>query len=94
MNDETVIYQCSHIGVAGTTPIHVKKNENGYVARCGISIMGATNMDEAGFKACGYNPFHDKFYDNFLEGKGENKEEALANLKISMKATADSLWAI
>ena len=92
--EETVIFKCSHIGVAGTTPVHVKRLDDGtFKARCGIAIMGSTNMDEAGFEACGHNPFHEKFYDNFAEGDGSTQEEALAALKTDMRQTADSLWA-
>ena len=95
MSEEmTVIHQCSHIGVAGTTPVHVKRMDDGtFKARCGIAIMGATNMDEAGFEACGHNPFHPEFYDNWAEGDGATEEEAIAALKADMRQTADSLWA-
>lgn len=55
--------------------------------------MGSTNMDEEGFKACDYNPFHDKFYDNYAEGAGATEAEALDALKADMHQTADSLWA-
>lgn len=90
---ETVIFQCSHIGVAGTTPVHVKRMDDGtFKARCGIAIMGTTNMDEAEFKACGYNPFHTEFHDNWAEGDGTTEEEALAALKADMRRMADSLW--
>ena len=94
MSEEmTVIHQCSHIGVAGTTPVHVKRMDDGtFKARCGIAIMGATNMDEAGFEACGHNPFHPEFYDNWAEGDGATEEEALAALKADMRQTADGLW--
>lgn len=94
MSEETVVFQCSHIGVAGTTPVHVRRMADGtFKARCGIAIMGSTNMDEAEFEACGYNPFHPEFQDNWAEGDGATEEEALANLKTDMRQTADSLWA-
>ena len=94
MSEETVIFQCSHIGVAGTTPVHVKRlNDGTFKARCGIAIMGSTNMDEAEFEACGHNPFHDEFHDNYAEGCGATEDEALAALKADMHQTADSLWA-
>lgn len=95
MSEEVVvIHQCSHIGVAGTTPVHVKRMADGtFKARVGIAIIGTTNMDEAGFAACDYNPFHAEFYDNFAEGDGATEEEALVALKADMNKTADSLWA-
>jgi hypothetical protein len=93
MIEETVIYQCSNIGIAGTTPVHVKQHDDGaFEARCGFALMGATNMTDEEFKAVDYNPFHEKFYDNYSVGKGEDEEKAIAQLKANMKATADSLW--
>ncbi|TAN49053.1 MAG: hypothetical protein EPN21_13285 [Methylococcaceae bacterium] len=93
MTEETVIYQCSNIGIAGTTPVHVKQHEDGMLeARCGFALMGATNMTEEAFAACDHNPFHEKFYDNYSTGKGEDEGKAIAQLKANMKATADSLW--
>ena len=34
MSEEIVIYECSHIGVAGTTPVHVKRMEDGTYGDC------------------------------------------------------------
>jgi len=89
-----VVHQCSHIGVAGTTPVHVKRMHDGtFKARCGIAILGSTNMDETEFEACNHNPFHPEFYDNWAEGSGATEEEAIAALKADMQQTADSIWA-
>lgn len=94
MSEETVVFECSHVGVVGTTPVHVKRMAGGtFKARCGIAIMGSANMDEAEFEACGHNPFHPKFHDNWAEGVGATEEEALSALKADMHQTADSLWA-
>jgi hypothetical protein len=94
MSEETVLYQCSHIGVAGTTPVHVMRMADGtFKARVGIAIMGSTNMDEAGFDACGHNPFHPEFRDNWAEGDGATEEEAIEALKSDMRQTSDSIWA-
>jgi hypothetical protein len=94
MTTEKTLYKCSQIGCSGTTDVHVKKLPNGrFEARVGIAIMGMTNMDESGFKACSHDPFHDRFYDNFARGLGDTQEEAIASMKKNMKATADSLWA-
>ena len=93
MTEETVIYQCSNIGIAGTTPVHVKQHDDGsFEARCGFALMGATNMSDEEFAACNYDPFSDKFFDNYAVGKGGSEEQAIDKLKASMKATADSLW--
>jgi len=93
MIEETVIYQCSNIGISGTTPVHVKQLDDGvFEARCGFALMGETNMSEEEFAACDYNPFHENFRDNYSVGIGEDEEKAIAKLKACMKATADSLW--
>ena len=94
MSEETTIFQCSHIGVASTTPVHVRRLDDGtFKARCGIAIMGSTNMDETEFAACGHNPFHPEFRDNFAEGCGATEDDAIATLKADMYQTAESLWA-
>ncbi len=92
-----VTFLCEHIGVSGTTPCHVSKTvEDGtsdvYEARIGIALIGATNMDEAGFKAALYNPFHEKFYDNYAHGFGATKEEAIENMKKDMRDLSESLF--
>lgn len=92
MSEETTRFKCEHIGVAGTTDVHVKKLPDGkFEARCGIAIMGSTQMDEAGFKASNYDPFHDKFYDNFACGIGATEAESLEALKTDMKSTSDCI---
>lgn len=94
MSGHVTIFACSHIGVSGTTQVHVKRLDDGtFQARCGIAIMGSTNMNEAEFKACDYNPFSDDFRDNFAEGNGDTEDAALAALKADMRETANSLWA-
>lgn len=93
MSEQIIIYQCSNIGIAGTTPVHVIKHDNGtFEARCGFALMGATNMSAEEFAACDYNPFNEKFHDNYSVGKGDDEEQAIAQLKSNMKTTADSLW--
>lgn len=95
MTEEITLYKCTNIGVAGTTDVHVKKLPDGkFEARCGVAIMGATNMDEAGFKACNYDPFHSEFYDNTAFGIGTTEAEALDALRADMSSIAVSLWAI
>lgn len=93
MAEEIKIYKCDHIGVAGTTAVHVKKLPDGkFEARCGIAMMGNTNMDEAGFKACNYDPFHQNFNDNICVGFGATESDSLEALKKDMRSMADSLW--
>ena len=88
------VFLCENIGVSGTTDCHVKKNDDGlYEARMGFALLGSTNMDEAGFKNCNYDPWHEEFYDNFASGVGSTEEEAVDNMKKDMSSIADSLWA-
>lgn len=95
MSEEKIVYQCSHIGISGTTPVHVRKLADGtFEARVGIAIIGITNMDEAEFESCGYDPFSEKFHDNWASGKGATEAEALEDLKADMQSTADGLWAM
>lgn len=93
MAEKFQYFCCSHIGVSGTTDVVLKKLDNGtFEARCGFALLGQTNMDEAGFKACDSNPFHPEFHDNYAVGKGKTEAEALTNLKKDMHDVADTLW--
>ena len=97
MEEEMIYFPCNHIGIAGTTDVHVKKHKTQgghdiYEARCGIAMMGMTNMDEEEFKACNYDPFHPDFRDNYCIGRGSTQEKAIEELKKDMKDMANSLW--
>jgi len=94
MTEETIVYKCDHIGVAGTTPCHIQKTEEGYEARIGVALFGMSNFNKEDFERVNYNPFHDEFYDNYCSGKGQTEEEAIEELKADMKDMADSLWVI
>lgn len=90
---EIVLFACSSMGLSGTTEIHVKKLDDGtFEARMGIALFGSTNMDDKGFEACNYDPFHDKFYDNYVRGKGKTQDEALDAMKEDQKQITESLW--
>lgn len=90
MKDATTVYECSHIGVAGTTKTFIKRTGERYVARVGIAIMGSTNMPSDELETA--NPFDDSFCDNFAEGIGNTGQEAIAALKKDMQQTANTLW--
>jgi hypothetical protein len=92
MND--IAIRCENIGVSGTTDCFIKKtSDNEYEARIGIAIMGTTNMDKEMFKIAENNPFNSNFLDNYAVGIGATKEEAIENMKKSIKDIADSLQA-
>lgn len=92
MSEEIISYHCSHVGVAGTTDVKVKQADGKFEARCGVAIMGSTQMDEDGFKACNYDPFHPKFYDNYAVGIGATEAEALEALKADMQSLSNLLF--
>ena len=87
------IFQCSAIGTSGTTPVHVKRLVDGtFEARMGIAILGSTNMDPAGYEACGFDPFSHLFWDNFASGTGTTEEEAIAAMKADQQQINRTLW--
>lgn len=97
MNRETQAQEtqfiCKNIGISGTTPCHVRKiADDQFEARMGFALMGATNMDEEGFKNCNYDPFHPEFYDNFCSGTGPTPEDAVEAMKKDMSDIGQSLW--
>lgn len=96
MVENTTVHMSGNIiGVVCTTDVHVRKLLGGrYEARCGIAIMGRQNMDEEEYKACNYDPFHPEFQDNIVLGFGLSEQDALESLKLDMKNTVNSLWAI
>lgn len=85
-------YECSHIGVSGTTGIAIRKTPEGFEARMGFALMGQTNMNEEEFRACDYNPFHEEFHDNYVKGTGATEEEAMAAMKNDLHDISESLW--
>ncbi len=84
----------SCIGVSTTTETHVMRLSDGQVeARVGFSVMGPPNMNEAQFAACGHNPFHPEFHDNYASAKAATVDEALKQLSLDLKSISDGLWA-
>lgn len=70
-------FECSHVGVAGTTPVFTKRTATGrtdfpykYVMRMGISICGCS-CDPDCYKK---SPFDIDWFDNFIEAKGYTLE--------------------
>lgn len=92
MSEPTVIRQCSHIGVSGTTKLFVRQTGCQFEARIGIALLGSTNMPLDELENS--NPFDDNFQDNFAVGTGSTEAEALEDLMRDMNQTANSIWAI
>lgn len=88
--DEYTVFNCSTIGVAGTTKVFVRKVGEQFVARVGIAILGSTNMKAA--ELVDANPFDDSFEDNYAEGIGATQEAALLDMKRDMGDIAESIW--
>lgn len=84
------VFNCSMIGVAGTTKVFVRKMGEHFVARVGIAILGSTNMSDGALAVA--NPFDDSFEDNFAEGIGPTQEAALLDLKKDMGDISESIW--
>lgn len=69
-----------------------RKDDKGtmFWCRAVISIMGSYNTSEEYRKK--HSPFEPKFKDNFVEGKGRTKEEALNNMKTDLEAFCEAIW--
>jgi hypothetical protein len=89
-DSEFTVFNCSTIGVGGTTKVFVRKVGESYVARVGIAILGSTNMKSADLVNA--NPFDESFKDNFAEGVGLTQEAALEDMKRDMGDIAESIW--
>lgn len=83
---EEIIYKCSAIGVAGNTPVYLRKRDGKVEVRQGVSIMGIDNGVQG-------NPFDPDYFDNYATGIGDTEEQALQDLQANKKAISDSLWA-
>jgi len=81
-----------NIGVSGFK-IHWMRSKCGkhHWCRMAIAIMGSFNMPYEYIEKT--SPFDPDFRDNYVEGKGKTKEEALENMEQDEKGIADSLWA-
>jgi hypothetical protein len=83
-----------NIGVSGAK-IHWMSSKDGrkmYWCKMAIAIMGGYNMTDK--EIATISPFDPRFQDNYVEGKGSTKEEAIINMEKEMKSISDSLWVI
>lgn len=92
------VFECAHVGVAGTTKVHVHhvqtargKVRDIFEARVGIAIMGVTANPKTNEDS---DPFSSSFRDNYARGFGTTEEEALEALREDIKTTTDSLWGL
>lgn len=82
-----------NIGVSGAK-IHWMKSKDGKLFWCrqAIAIMGSFNMPIEEIERI--SPFDPNFHDNYIEGKGKTKEEALLQMQKGAEEISDSLWII
>ncbi len=81
-----------NIGVKGAK-IYWMRSKDGKLFWCRqpIAIMGSYNSPEQIGKV---SPFDPRFYDNYVEGKGTTKKEALAKMELDKQQISDSFWAV
>lgn len=80
------------IGVSGACPYTIEKEDGTFEARMAISIMGSYNMKQEELERLKYNPFHPKYHDNFAQGLGETKEEAIKAMMEDCDSISNTLW--
>ena len=82
-----------NIGVSGAK-IHWMRSKCGKMHWCRMAtaIMGSYNMTDKEISTI--SPFDPRFQDNYVEGKGATKEEAIAEMEKDMGRITDSLWCV
>lgn len=84
---------CKSIGVSGNKVYWMRSKCGKYHwCRMAVAIMGTFNMTEK--EIATISPFDERFNDNYVQGKGETKEEAYENMEKDMKEMSDMLWVI
>lgn len=64
-----------------------------FEVRVGVSVAGEQNMrTEAEFAACGNNPFHPLYHDNFAAGRGKTLVDAVNAVAIEIGELSASLF--
>ena len=72
-----------NIGIAGFKVYWMRSKDNkSYWCKRAIAIMGTTNMSIEELESI--SPFDPKFNDNYVEGKGKTKKEAIENLALHL----------
>lgn len=82
-----------NIGISGAK-IHWMRSADGksHWCRMAVAIMGSFNMPSK--EIATISPFDPNFCDNYVEGKGRTKKEALKNMKNSMNELSDMIWQV
>ena len=87
------IHLDKNVGVSGAK-IHWMRSKCGQMHWCrmAIAVMGGFNMTQEEIETI--SPFDPKFHDNYVEGKGKTKEEAMEKMSEEMSVISNSLWVI
>lgn len=88
--DDITSFNCESVGVAGTTRVVVRRAGDEWVARVGVAIMGCTNRPIE--ELAGADPFDMDFHDNFAQGRGKTKDEAIQALKADIAELSKGLF--
>lgn len=85
--------ECTNIGL-NPDKVYWMRSATGreFWCRQAVGIFGGFNMSEEQRKRI--SPFDRRFFDNYVEGKGKTKKEALANMKKQLEDMSNALWSI
>jgi hypothetical protein len=88
-----MVHICNNIGVVGAK-VHWMRSKDGKLFWCrqAIAILGSFNNSIEYIRNT--SPFDPNFNDNYIEGKGKTKEEALNKMNNCAKEISDSLFSI
>lgn len=80
-------------GFSKLTDIFFKLTEVGTVeAKMGIEFMSSDDGVEERLKACNHDPFHENFKENYVNGVGNTREEAISELRKDMQSLENHMW--
>jgi len=87
------IHTDKNVGISGSKIYWMRsKCEKYHWCRMPIAIMGSFNTSAKYRRKT--SPFEPGYQDNFVEGKGKSKKEALKKMDLEMKTISGSLWAV
>ena len=86
-----MIHIDKNIGLSGAKIYWMRTPDNSeFWCRRAIAFMGSYNMTDK--EIATISPFDPRFNDNYSEGKGKTKEEALRNMEKDEAETCNMLW--
>lgn len=81
----------NNIGITGAKIHWMRTPDNTqFWCRQAIAFFGSYNMTTKEIRTI--SPFDPRFNDNYIEGKGKTKEEALKNMESESSGASDFLW--